>query len=108
MLKSGGWDLKKRRSEMEDTTLREWYDVAVSWCHDEEKFRETETISFFDNLEDAIEFMNDDKQIESELYKNWQNDVENLFIDRWLDDSIQTTYKDREFNPIIRTIKKGE
>jgi hypothetical protein len=86
----------------EDTTLRYWYEVAVTWDED----NGTDTIAQFDSLEQAVKFMNDDKEIESELQPDMFEYVENVFIDKWLGDTIMPNYKDRKFNAIIRTINK--
>jgi len=86
----------------EDTTLRYWYEVAVTWDDD----NGTETIASFDRLEQAKKFMNDDKEIKSEVQSDMFQHIENVFIDKWLGDTIMPNYKDRKFNAIIRTINK--
>ena len=88
----------------EDTTLRYWYEVAVTWDDD----NGTETIASFDRLKQAKKFMNNDKEIKSEVQSDMFQHIENVFIDKWLGDTIMPNYKDRKFNAIIRTINKGE
>tara|TARA_R110002051_G_scaffold324930_2_gene424651 strand:- start:207 stop:476 length:270 start_codon:yes stop_codon:yes gene_type:complete len=89
---------------MEDTRLQYWYEVAVTWDDD----NGTETIASFDRLEQAKKFMNDDKEIESEVQPDMFKHIENVFIDKWLGDTIMPNYKDRKFNAIIRTIKESK
>ena len=71
--------------------MEKWYEVAVSY----KLGHGTETIETFDTLKGAKNYINNCDALEREY-------VDFVFIDRWYSEDGDSSYKDYDFDPIIK------